>query len=165
MFAFIPFISVASRRARRLMLAFGVAVVLAVTAGVLGAQGAQARGFAPTTVRNFCQLDSGLGRYYYGRSNGDIYAYWTLGTRYMQYIGFDTNGDSHLDVVAYLVDRNGQTQVADIGWCDPYRDWLSAATIERRLQQREAASNEAWGEMGPGLEWSGEMNAMVDAFG
>ena len=158
-----------SRRARRLAAAFGLAAVVAFSASGLSARGAQAQTFARTTVRNFCQLNSGLGHYYYGRSDGDIYAYWTLGTRYLQYIGFDTNGDRHLDVIGYVVYVNGQARIADIGECDPFNDWQSAAAIEQRFRQQQAADqaagNEAWGEMEPGLAWSGEMNAMIDAFG
>jgi hypothetical protein len=122
---------------------------------------------APTTVANFCSFNRGLGRLYTGHVNGEAYAAWTIGTRYFDYYAFDTNGDGHVDSVAYTPWYSGAYHVVDFGLCaGGGTRWYNAATIEAEYRQQqarsEAAGNAAWGEMAPGLEMNAELMALDD---
>jgi hypothetical protein len=124
----------------------------------------------PNTVHNFCSFNRGLGTVYTGRSQGIDYALWDIadGGRF-NYIAFDTNGDGHVDAVAYIPYVDGEYQVTDLGFCAGSGSgvWYSAAAIEQEqeqgYEQGRAAENAAWAEMLPSISFNGEMNALLDA--
>jgi hypothetical protein len=140
-----------------------LAAIVALVCGVLAASSAQAQTIrARTTVQNFCSFNPGLGQRYVGRVNGTGYATWAIGTTYFDYFAFDMNHDGRVDTIVYAPFYGGAYHIADFATCSQL-NWSSAAAIEQRYQQEQNASNEAWGEMEPGLLFSEEMEAFDDA--
>jgi hypothetical protein len=147
---------------KRVLATAVTAVMLA--AGVVSSGTAHAASTA--TVANFCAFSRSVGRVYTGRTrDGQDYAAWTYGTRYFNVFAFDTNSDTHVDLVVYAPYYNGEYHLQDIGVCSgPDRNvWYNAAAIERRYQRGLQAQNEAWSEMGPSMVFGMEIEALDDA--
>jgi hypothetical protein len=151
----------------------GLAALTAATVGVAaGGAGPALASSYPTTVANFCSFSRALGRPATGRATGHDYAAWALGARYDDYLAFDMNGDTHVDVVVYAPLVGGRQTIEYFGLCTgANRDrWFNAAAVERQLaaQQREAqeraqeGSNEFWSEVGPQMEFNMDMEALTD---
>jgi hypothetical protein len=161
-----------SRRGRISKLAAAVVATASVGAGTIGTGTAAAQSRLPTTVANFCGFSGALGRPTVGRVDGHDYAAWALGTRYSDYVAFDMNGDTHVDIVVYAPITGERQTIRDFGLCTgAHRDvWYSAAAIEAQLarqqhiaeQRAQQGSNEFWSEVGPQMEFNMDMEALTD---
>lgn len=139
-----PSIHRRGKRFGRLAGRAGGAVVAILAGSALAASGASAQvaGHAPNTVMNFCHFNPGLGHVYLGRAAGEDYAAWDIfnGNRF-NYYAFDTNGDTHVDVVAYV---NQQLVPIDIGFCSGQLrgKWYSAQRIRQQSQAANSGSHQ-----------------------
>jgi hypothetical protein len=161
------------RRGRISKFAAAAVATASIGAGAIGTATASAQSRLPTTVANFCSFSGALGRPALGRVSGHDYAAWALGTRYDNYLAFDLNGDTHVDVVVYAPITGERQTIQYFGVCTgPHRDvWYNAAAVEAQLarqqridqQRAQEGSNEYWSEVGPQMEFNMDMEALIDS--
>ena len=161
-----------ARRGHVTKLAAAAVAAVSIGAGAVGTGTASAQSRLPTTVANFCGFSRALGRPAVGRVQGDDYAAWALGTRYANYVAFDLNGDTHVDIVVYAPIVGQRQTIEYFGLCTgAHRDvWYNAAAIEAQLhrqqqiaeQRAQQGSNEFWSEVGPQMEFNMDMEALTD---